>query len=69
LSETPSLSDAITAVINAIVTIIKEVADTVSANAGVIATVLVIGGLGLAVFGLFRRLAPSVTGFFRGLFA
>jgi hypothetical protein len=69
MSETPSLSDAITAVINAIVTIIQEVANTVSANASVIATVLVIGGLGLALFGLFRRIAPSVTGFFRGLFA
>jgi hypothetical protein len=69
MSAPPTLGDAITAVINAIVNIIHEVANTVSANASVIATVLVIGGLGLALFGLFRRVAPSVTGFFRGLFA
>jgi hypothetical protein len=69
MSAPPSLSDAITAVINAIVNIIKAIADTVSENATVIATILVIGGLGLALFGLFRRVAPSVTGFFRGLFA
>ena len=67
-SPAPSISQSLTDTINAIVTIIDQIAQTIAANASAIATVLIVGGLALGVYALYRRIAPAVTGFFRGLF-
>lgn len=63
-----TLSQALQSILTAIVNIVKGIADTVSANAGIIATVLVIGGLiGMATYAIYRYV-PFVRGLFERFF-
>jgi hypothetical protein len=62
----PTLSDALTDILNAIAGIIGSVAQTIAANASVIGTVVVIGGLVYLVARYGGRAMSSLSGFFKG---
>ena len=64
----PSLADIMTAVLNTIQTVLYEIASAISENAGVIASVLVLGALTFLVVRYGTRMFRGVVGFFRGLF-
>jgi predicted PurR-regulated permease PerM len=68
MSTPPPLSDILTAVLNAIQTIMYEVASAIASNASVIATALVLGGLVFVMFRYGTRIFRGLTGWFRGLF-
>jgi predicted PurR-regulated permease PerM len=68
MSAPPSLSDILTAVLNAIQTIMYQVASAIADNATVIATALVLGGLVFVMFRYGTRIFRGLTGWFRGLF-
>ena len=59
----PTLSDVVNAIFGAILSIVKGIADAISANATVIGTVIIVVGLGYAVFRFGRR----ILDLFRGL--
>ncbi|WP_174591890.1 hypothetical protein [Methanocella conradii] len=66
MSSAPTITTVVTDVFNSILTIVDQVAQTIAANAGVFAQVLIVGGIAYVVYrfgtGLVRRLA----GLFRG---
>jgi ABC-type multidrug transport system permease subunit len=64
----PSLADVLTNILNAVTTILYEVTKAIADNAGVIATVLVLGGLAFVFMRYGTRVFRSVGGWFRGLF-
>lgn len=68
MSTPPPLSDILTAVLNAIQTIMYEVASAISENASVIATALVLGGLVFVMFNYGSKIFRGLSGWFRGLF-
>ena len=59
----PTLNDVVNAIFNAILSIVKGIADAISANATVIGTAVIVVGLGYAVFRFGRR----ILDLFRGL--
>ena len=62
----PSLSTALTDILNAVVTIIDETAQTISANASVIGTVVVVGAVLALVVKFGGQAFRGISGFFRG---
>ncbi|MEM2446860.1 MAG: hypothetical protein QW734_09400 [Candidatus Bathyarchaeia archaeon] len=68
MSTPPSLSDILTQVLNALQTIMYEVASAIANNASVIATAVVLGGVVFLVMRYGSRLFRGVTGWLRGLF-
>jgi len=68
LSTPPSLADILTNVLNAVQTIIYQIASAIAENATVIANVIILGGLAVGVYAVGRRLVRMVSGWFRGLF-
>jgi len=64
----PSLADIMTAVLNTIQTVLYEIASAVAENAGVIASVIVLGAITYMVVRYGTRMFRGVVGFFRGLF-
>ena len=68
MSAPPSLADILTAVLNAIQTIMYQVATAIADNASVIATALVLGGLVFVMFRYGTRIFRGLSGWFRGLF-
>jgi len=64
----PSLADIMTAVLNTIQTVLYEIASAVAENAGVIASVVVLGAITYMVVRYGTRMFRGVVGFFRGLF-
>jgi len=64
----PSLADTLTNILNAIQTILYEVTKAISDNAGVIATVVVLGGLAFIFMRYGTNILRSVGTWFRGLF-
>ena len=68
MSTPPSLADILSQVLNALQTIIYQIAAAVAENASVIATVVVLGGLTYTVMRYGTRIFRGITGWFRGLF-
>jgi hypothetical protein len=68
MSTPPSLADILTSVLNAVQTIMYQIATAIADNATVIANVLVLGGLAVGVYAVGRRLVRLISGWFRGLF-
>jgi len=68
MSTPPSLADILTEVLNAIQTILFNVASAIADNASTIATVLVLGGITYMVFRYGTRMLRGVGGWLRGLF-
>jgi hypothetical protein len=68
MSTPPSLADILTSVLNAVQTIMYQIATVIADNATVIANVLVLGGLAVGVYAVGRRLVRMISGWFRGLF-
>jgi hypothetical protein len=67
MSTPPSLADILTSILNAIQTILAEVATAIADNAGVIASVVVTGFIAFAVMKFGSKMLRGVTGWFRGL--
>jgi len=67
MSATPDLSTLFNSIVNAIITVIQELANALAANASLIATVVFLGVVTYVIVrygtGLFRR----IVGVFRGL--
>lgn len=63
-----TLSGIMTSILDSIQNIIGSIVDTISANAGVIATVVVLGGLAFIFFRFGGRLISSVTSWFSNMF-
>lgn len=63
-----TLADVLTRILAAIQDTLYWIADAIAANAQVIATVVVIGGLAYLLVRYGGRIFRGVTGFFRGLF-
>jgi len=68
MSTPPSLSDILTQVLNALQTIMYEVASAIANNASVIATAVVLGGVVFLVMRYGSRLFRGITGWIRGFF-
>jgi predicted PurR-regulated permease PerM len=68
MSTPPTLADVLTNILNAITTILGEIASTIAANAGVVATVVVVGALAFMVMRYGSRILRGAMGWFRGLF-
>jgi hypothetical protein len=68
MSTPPSLADILSAVLNAVQTILYQIATTIASNATVIATVIVLGGLVYVVWRVGSRVIRPIMGWFRGLF-
>jgi hypothetical protein len=68
MSTPPSLADILSSVLNAVQTIMYQIASVIADNATVIANVLVLGGLAVGVYTVGRRLVRMISGWFRGLF-
>jgi predicted PurR-regulated permease PerM len=64
----PSLADVLTNILNAVTTILYEVTKAIADNAGVIASVLVLGGLAFMFMRYGTRIFRTVGSWFRGLF-
>jgi hypothetical protein len=64
----PSLADILTQVLNALQTILYEVAKAIADNASVIATAVVLGGIAFMVMRYGSRIFRGVTTWLRGLF-
>jgi len=64
----PTLADILSAVLDTIQTVLYEIAHAVAENAGVIASVLVLGAITFMVFRYGTRIFRGVMGWFRGLF-
>ena len=63
-----TLADILNQVLNALQTIMYEVAAAIAENASVIATVVVLGGMTYLVYRYGSRIFRGVTGWLRGLF-
>lgn len=63
-----TLADVMTNILTAIQDIIGSIASTLAENAGVVASVLVIGGLAMMMVRYGSRIFRGFSGFFRGLF-
>ena len=68
MSTPPSLADILSQVLNALQTIIYQIASAIAENASVIATVVVLGGLTYAVMRYGTRIFRGIVGWMRGLF-
>jgi hypothetical protein len=68
MSATTTLSDVLNNIMNTIVTILQNVISVIANNAGVIATLLVVGGLVFLTVRYGRRIFAGITEFLRGLF-
>jgi hypothetical protein len=70
MSITPSytLADIMTNILTAIQNIIGEVAKVLAENAGVIATVVIIGGVAMLLWRYGSRIFSGVSGMFRRFF-
>jgi len=68
MSTPPSLADIMSQILNAVQTVIYQVASALAENASVIATVIVLGGLTYAIVRYGRRIFSGFTSFLRGLF-
>ncbi len=70
MSVTPSYSiaDIMTNILATIQNIIGEVAKVLAENAGVVATVVVIGGVAMLLWRYGSRLFSGISGIFRRLF-
>ncbi len=68
MSSPVSLTTALTDTLDAITTIIDQIAQTISANAGVIATVLIVGAVAYGVYKVGQRVLGGVGGWFRNFF-
>jgi predicted PurR-regulated permease PerM len=67
MSSPPSLSDVLNAIIDAINTILYQVATTIASNAATIGTVLVIGALAFFTMRYGSRIFRGVSRWFSGL--
>lgn len=67
MSTPPSLADILTQVLGAIQTILYEVATAIADNASVIASVAVLGFIGLAVMRFGSRMFRGLTTWLRGV--
>ena len=63
-----TIGEVLNYILTAIQDILGEVAKTIAENASVIATVVVLGGLGLALWRYGSRIFRGIAGWFRGLF-
>ena len=68
MSAPPTLPEILSKVLEAIQTIMYQIATAIADNAVVIANVLVLGGLAYGAYMVGRRLFRMVGGWFRGLF-
>ena len=72
MSTTPSptvdLGTALTDTLDAIIKIIDNIAQTISANASTIATVLVVGAVAYGVYKVGQRVLGNVGNWFRNFF-
>jgi len=68
MSTPPSLVDILSQVLNALQTIIYQIASAIAENASVVATVVVLGGLTYAVMRYGTRIFRGITSWMRGLF-
>jgi len=68
MSAAPTLSDVLNSIMNTIVTILQNVINVIANNAGVIATLLVVGGLVFLTVRYGRRIFGGITELLRGLF-
>ncbi|MBS7613617.1 hypothetical protein KEJ48_05175 [Candidatus Bathyarchaeota archaeon] len=64
----PSLADILTQVLNALQTILYEIASAIAENATVIATAVVLGGIAFMVMRYGSRVFRGVSAWLRGLF-
>jgi len=67
MSTPPSLATILTEILNALQTIMYEVASAIADNASVIATAVVLGGIAFMVMRYGTRIFRGVTGWLRGL--
>jgi hypothetical protein len=67
MSTPPSLADILTQVLNAIQTILYEVASAIADNASVIASVAVLGFIGFAVMRFGSRMFRGLSTWLRGI--
>jgi len=65
---TPTLSDILNGILSAIQSILYNVANAIAENAGVIATVVVIGGITYFVLRYGSRMFRGLTSMLRGFF-
>ena len=63
-----TIGEVLNYVLVAIQDVLGEIAKTIAENASVIATVVVLGGLGLALWRYGGRIFRGIVGWFRGLF-
>jgi len=68
MSTVPSLATILTEVLNALQTIMYEVAHAIYENASVLATAMVLGGIAFVVYRYGSRLIRGLGTWFRGLF-
>jgi len=61
----PTWEDAINALINAAAAVVREIGNVIASNAGLIATVLVLGAIAVAAISVARRVLPGISGFLR----
>jgi len=63
-----TIGEVLNYILTAIQDILGEVAKTIAENASVIATVVVLGGLGMLLWRYGSRIFRGIAGWFRGLF-
>jgi len=63
-----TIGEVLNYILTAIQDILGEVAKTIAENASVIATVVVLGGLSMALWRYGGRIFRGIAGWFRGLF-
>lgn len=68
MSAPPTLGDVLGKILEAVTTIIYQVASAVSANAELVATALVVGGITFFLIRYGARIFRGVMGWIRGLF-
>jgi uncharacterized ion transporter superfamily protein YfcC len=68
MSAAPSLSDVLNSIMNTIVNVLQNVINVISQNAGIVATLLVTGGLVFLVVRYGRRIFGGISDLLRGLF-
>ena len=67
-TQQPAWQDAINSLLSAAAAVVREIGSVISANANLVATILVLGAVAVAALGVARRVLPGISGFFRGLF-
>ena len=68
MSAAPTLGDVLSGILNTVVNILLSVVNVIAQNAGIIATLLVIGGLVFLTVRYGRRIFAGITELLRGLF-